>query len=208
MLPACLACFPHPQPCASCFFSLGPHFAGNHASMPLSLFFCLFLVHLASYALFLQHLLDSRSLSASHMSDPELGVGVQQGIREELIQPYHCPQTHSSLWLSFKHHFFLEASHDGFSPCPGKGSHYLRILVTSTTTNQLMLFAPDPGASSVFPTCQRAAPPAKCIKRSLGATLDPSLSLLYHLQSPAVLSLLPPKLLSYLPFSPSPSPSS
>lgn len=173
MLPTRLACFPHPQPCASCFFSLGPHFPGNHVSVPLSLFFCLFLAQRASYTLFLQHLLDSHSLSASHMPDSELGVGVQQGIREELIQSYHCPQTHSSLWLSFKPHFFLEGSHDDFSPCPGKGSHFLRIPVTSTTTNQLMFFAPDPGASSVFPTCQRAAPPAKCIRRSLGATLDP-----------------------------------
>ena len=145
---------PGPQPWASHFCSQGPHPPRHHPSTFLGL--CLFVVHLASYISFLHHWLDNRSLSASHVPDAELGVGVRQGTRGELMHNYPCPETRISLWLSFKHCFFSEAPHDGFYPCPSKGGHiFLRILVISTTANPLMLFTPDPGASPVFPACQR-----------------------------------------------------
>lgn len=70
--------------------------------------------------------------------------GVEEGVggRAEK-QKYHCPQNHSSLLLSLKHCFFLEASH-GCSSCPGEGDHsLLRIPATSTTTNQRTVFNPD-----------------------------------------------------------------
>lgn len=88
-------------------------------------------------------------------------------------------------------------------PCPLPPSLqtlFLKDSPVSMTTNQWIMFTPNPGVSAAICACWNSAPEVSCIRQSLGTMLDLSLLFFHYLPSPRTPSLLPSNCRSHLPF--------